>query len=99
MNVDRLMNIVLAPYMSEKSNIGAEKNRQFVFKVASDATKPEIKKAVETLFKVGVSTVRVLNVKAKQKRFGRIMGQRKSWKKAIVSLKEGYDLDYTMAEK
>lgn len=90
---DRLLQVLLAPVISEKSTMVAEKNEQVVFRVASDATKPEIKAAVELLFKVQVESVQVTNVKPKQKRFGRSTGWRKGWKKAYVALKPGQEID------
>ena len=89
MNQERLMQVLLAPQISEKATYIAEKNEQVVFRVATDATKPEVKAAVELLFKVEVEAVRIANVKGKTKRFGRSMGKRKGWKKAYVSLKAG----------
>lgn len=94
MNQDRLMKVLLAPHITEKSNEVAEKNRQFAFKVLPSANKLEVKKAVESLFNVKVDSVTVANFKGKKKRFGAIESQKKSWKKAYVSLKEGYDIDY-----
>ena len=75
-NAEQLMNVVLAPIVSEKSTLVADKHEQVVFRVADAATKPEIKAAVELLFKVKVESVQVLNVKGKQKRFGRSIGRR-----------------------
>ena len=83
------MQVLLAPLVSEKSTFVGEKNEQVVFRVAPDATKPEIKAAVELLFKVEVKSVQVANVKGKEKRFGRFMGRRNDWKKAYVRLKPG----------
>jgi len=97
-NQDRLMKVILAPQISEKSTFVADKNEQVVFRVASDATKPEIKAAVELLFKVQVDNVQVLNVKGKAKRFGKFMGRRKNWKKAYVSLKPGQEINFTAGE-
>ena len=91
---ERLMQILLAPVVSEKSTMVADKNEQVAFKVVSDATKPEIKAAVELLFKVQVESVQVSTVKGKQKRFGRSMGRRKNWKKAFVSLKPGQEINF-----
>ena len=76
MNQERLMQVILAPVVSEKSTLVADKNEQVVFKVATDATKPEVKAAVELLFKVQVDSVQILNVKGKVKRFGRFIGRR-----------------------
>lgn len=93
MNQERLLQVILAPVISEKSTLVAEKNQQAVFRVASDATKPEIKAAIEMLFNVKVSKVCTLNVKGKIKRVGRTMGRRKNWKKAYVSLVQGQEID------
>ena len=95
MNNERLMKVVLNPLVSEKSSIAADANRQFTFRVATDATKREIAKAVETLFDVKVDRVQVVNVKGKNKRFGAILGRRSDWKKAYVRLKPGSDIDFT----
>ncbi|NVJ58736.1 MAG: 50S ribosomal protein L23 [Gammaproteobacteria bacterium] len=97
MNQERLANVLLAPHISEKATISAE-DGQFVFKVAKDANKLEIKKAVEAMFEVEVESVRTLNVKGKTKRVGMMSGRRKNWKKAYVSLKEGQDIDFVGAE-
>lgn len=94
MNQERLMNILLAPHVSEKSTRIADADRQVVFKVVRDATKPEIKGAIELMFNVQVADVRVCNVKGKTKRFGRMEGRRSSWKKAYVTLKPGHDIDF-----
>ena len=91
---DRLMNVVLAPVVSEKSTFVADKHRQYVFRVLDDATKPEIKAAVELLFKTKVRDVTVSNVKGKEKRFGRFMGRRRNWKKAYVRLAEGQEINF-----
>jgi len=94
MNQERLMGLLLSPHVSEKSTRTAESNRQFVFKVVTDATKPEIKGAVELMFSVQVSEVRVCNVKGKVKRAGRMQGRRSNWKKAYVTLKPGHDINF-----
>ncbi|GAA5178280.1 50S ribosomal protein L23 [Niveibacterium umoris] len=91
---ERLYQVLLAPQISEKATYVAEKNEQVIFKVASDATKPEIKAAVELLFKVEVDSVQVANVKGKVKRFGRSTGRRKGWKKAFVCLKAGQEINF-----
>ena len=93
-NQARLLKIIDRPHISEKATNIAEKNHQFVFKVASDATKSEIKQAVELLFEVKVKNVRVCNVKSKTRNFKQIAGQRKGWKKAYVGLQEGQDIDF-----
>ena len=94
MNQQRLMQVLLAPQISEKATYVGEKRGQVVFRVASDATKPEIKAAVELLFKVSVDSVQISNVKGKQKKFGRFMGSRKNWKKAYVCLKSGQEINF-----
>jgi len=90
----KLMDVLDAPIISEKSTIAAEKNNSFVFKVKKQATKVQIKKAVEALFNVKVDSVQVLNVTGKKKRFGRTLGQRSDWKKAYVKLKPGFDINF-----
>ena len=94
MNQQRLMQVLLAPQISEKATYVADKNEQVVFRVASDATKPEVKAAVELLFKVVVDSVQIANVKGKQKKFGRFVGSRKNWKKAYVCLKAGQEINF-----
>ena len=88
---EHLMQVLLAPLVSEKSTFVGEKNNQYVFRVAADATKPQIKAAVELMFKTKVRSVQVANVKGKDKRFGRFEGRRRNWKKAYVSLMPGPD--------
>ncbi|GAA58225.1 large subunit ribosomal protein L23 [Pseudoalteromonas sp. BSi20652] len=91
---ERLLKVIVAPHISEKSTIAAEENNTIVFKVATDATKAEVKVAVEKLFEVEVTGVRTLNVKGKTKRTGARFGRRNDWKKAYVTLKEGSELDF-----
>lgn len=98
MNQERVFKILLAPHISEKATMVAESDNQYVFRVAKDATKLEIKKAVEKLWDVKVKSVRTLNVVGKTKRFGRLEGKRSDWKKAYVSLAEGNVLDFLGAE-
>ncbi|HJD43695.1 MAG TPA: 50S ribosomal protein L23 [Candidatus Paenalcaligenes intestinipullorum] len=95
MNAERLLQVVLAPVVTEKATMVAENNQQIVFRVAADATKPEIKAAVEHLFNVEVESVQVLNQNGKAKRFGRFQGRRRNERKAYVSLKAGQELDFT----
>lgn len=97
-NQERLMQVLLAPVVSEKSTFVADKNEQVIFRVAPDATKPEIKAAVELLFKVQVKSVQVANVKGKEKRFGRFVGRRRHWKKAYVCLKPGQEINFSAGE-
>ena len=97
---DRLPLVLLAPIVSEKSTMIADKLRQIAFRVAADATKADGKNAVEAMFKeqkVEVAAVQILNVRGKEKRFGRMTGRRRNWKKAYVCLKEGSDLNLAEA--
>ena len=93
-NKERLMKVLLSPRITEKSTLLGDKHNQFVFRVMKDASKPEIKQAVELMFTVEVESVRVCNVKGKSKRFKNISGSRSNWKKAYVKLKPGFDIDY-----
>ena len=97
-NAEQLMNVVLAPVVSEKSTFVADKNRQYVFRVADRATKPEIKAAIELMFKTKVEGVTVLNVRGKDRRFGRLMGRKRNWKKAYVRLAEGQEINFAATE-
>jgi large subunit ribosomal protein L23 len=97
-NEERLMQVILAPVVSEKSTFVADKNEQVVFRVTRDATKPEIKAAVEMLFKVEVENVQVSNIKGKVKRSGRYTGRRDNWKKAYVCLKPGQEIQFAAGE-
>ena len=94
---ERLMTVIRGPHVSEKSHVAAE-NNQVVFKVRTDATKTEIKQAVELLFEVEVANVNVIKYHGKIKRFGRNSGRRAAWKKAYVTLAEGSSLDFLSAE-
>lgn len=98
MNQERLMQVLLVPQVSEKSTIVGEKHNQYVFRVLPDATKPEIKAAVEQLFSVSVSAVRVANVKGKNKRFGQRLGTRSDWKKAYVTVASGQEINLVGGE-
>jgi large subunit ribosomal protein L23 len=91
---ERLMQVLMAPRISEKATFVGEKHDQVVFQVVRDATKPEIKAAVELLFKVEVTGVQVSHMKGKVKRFGRFTGRRDHWKKAYVSLKAGQEINF-----
>ena len=92
---NRLAQVLVAPIVSEKGTMTAEKHNQILFKVLRDATKPEIKAAVELLFKVEVESVQTVVQKGKVKKFGRSMGRRDHVKKAYVSLKAGQELNFT----
>jgi len=98
MNNERLSRILIGPVVSEKSTRVADQSKQMVFKVLPDASKPEIRKAVEKMFDVTVTRVQVSTVKGKIKRFGQTMGRRSDWKKAYVTLAEGSDIDFVGAE-
>jgi len=96
---ERLMKVLLAPVISEKATFVAERNEQVVFRIASDATKLEVKAAVELLFKVQVESVQVLNRQGKQKRAGRFVGRRNHTRQAYVSLKPGQEINFTEEAK
>ena len=93
-NNERLMTVLLAPVVSEKGTYIADKYEQVIFRVMQNATKPEVKAAVELMFKVQVESVQIANVKGKQKRFGTHLGRRRNWKKAYVSLKPGQEINF-----
>ncbi len=97
MNPERLMTVLIAPIVSEKATMLAEKREQVAFRVLQDASKDEIRAAVELLFKVQVESVQVLNQKGKQKRFGRYMGRRRNVRKAYVCLKPGQEINFAEA--
>lgn len=97
-NQERLLQVVLAPQITEKATRVADKHQQIAFRVRTDATKPEIKAAVELVFKVEVDAVTVVNVGGKVKRAGRTFGRRKDWKKAYVSLKPGQEINFAAGE-
>ncbi len=97
-NRERLMTVIQGPHVSEKTSIAAELHNQVVFKVRTDATKQEIRKAVELLFEVNVENVQVINCRGKIKRHGSNWGQRAAWKKAYVKLAEGSHIDFVGAE-
>lgn len=96
---ERLMKVLVAPIVSEKATFVAEKNEQVVFRVLPDATKPEIKAAVELLFKVEVKSVQVANRMGKQKRSGKFMGRRNHTRHAFVCLKPGQEINFTEEAK
>ena len=98
MNQERIYKVLLGPHISEKATVVADKDGQFVFRVAPDATKPEIKTAVEQLFEVKVRSVQVLNIKGKTKRTARGLGKRNDVRKAYVSLADGHDIDFADVE-
>jgi large subunit ribosomal protein L23 len=100
-NPERLMTVLLAPVVSEKGTMIADKHEQVVFRVDPRATKPEVKAAVELMFgkkdkPVTVTSVQIVNVKGKKKRFGQTQGRRRDWKKAYVCLKEGQEINFAV---
>jgi len=96
---DWLAGVVIAPHVSEKSSRIAAEGNQYVFRVRRDATKPDIRAAVEFLFEVKVDKVRVVNQAGKEKRFGRTPGRRQDWKKAYVRLAEGQHIEMGGSER
>jgi len=97
MNEERLLQVLLAPHISEKTSVAADSANQHTFRVTTDATKSEIKQAVEKLFNVKVKKVQVVNVKGKSKRFGQRLGKRSDWRKAYVALEAGQDIEFAGA--
>ena len=97
-NQERLMTILLGPHTSEKASARSDKNNQVVFKVRRDATKQEIRRAVQTLFEVEVDKVMVVRVPGKIRKYGRTIGRRSSWKKAYVRLAPGHDINFLGSE-
>ena len=95
---ERLMNVLLAPHVTEKTALAMQNGNQYTFRVRRDATKPEIKAAVELMFEVKVDGVQVVNEPGKVRRFGKTPGRRQDWKKAYVTLAEGQDIDFMGAE-
>lgn len=95
---ERLMTVLQGPLLTEKSAVAAEMHNQVVFKVRTDATKKEIRQAVELLFEVAVEGVQVVNCRGKNKRFGATRGRRNDWKKAYVRLAEGSQIDFMGVE-
>ena len=98
LSAEKLMSVLVGPHLSEKSSGLAERLKQFVFKVRTDADKSDIKRAVELMFEVKVTAVQVVNCRGKAKRFGRSPGRRQDWKKAYVTLAEGQDIDFLGAQ-
>lgn len=97
MKEERLLKIVLATHISEKATIINEKNNEYVFRVIENATKPEVKNAIEFLFNTKVKSVRIMNVRAKRRLFRGIEGKRKGWKKAYVTLAADQKIDFVGA--
>lgn len=98
MNQERLLKVILSPHISEKATIAAEKHNEYVFQVIDNATKPEVKDAIEFLFNTKVKSVRIVNVRTKKKLFKGIEGTRKGWKKAYITLQADQKLDIIGAQ-
>jgi large subunit ribosomal protein L23 len=98
MNQERLLKVILSPHISEKATIGTEKRNEYVFQVIKNATKPEVKDAIEFIFNTKVKGVRIVNVRTKTKTFRGIQGTRKGWKKAYVTLQADQKLEVAGAQ-
>jgi large subunit ribosomal protein L23 len=98
-NREQLMNVLLAPHVTEKTSLAMQNSNQYVFRVRRQATKVDIKQAVELMFDVKVRGVQVLNEPGKKRRFGRVQGHTQDWKKAYVSLAQGQTIDYEAKSK
>lgn len=98
MNQERLLKIIVSQHISEKATIKAEKNNEYVFQILENATKPEVKDAIEFLFNTKVKSVRIVNVRPKKKLFRGVEGKRKGWKKAYVTLQADQKLDVMGAQ-
>jgi len=98
MNQERIFKVLLGPHITEKTAAAGETSNQVVFKVATDAAKPEVKAAVEQLFSVNVLDVRIIKVKGKTKQSKQGLGKRSDWKKAYVRLEQGQDIDFAVVE-
>jgi large subunit ribosomal protein L23 len=98
-NREKLMTVLLAPHVTEKTSLGMQNHNQYTFRVRRDATKTDIKQAVELMFDVKVKGVQVVNEPGKTRRFGKTPGRTQDWKKAYVSLAEGQAIDYEARAK
>lgn len=94
MNREQLMGVLIAPHVTEKTSLAMQNHNQYTFRVRREATKTDIRKAVELMFEVKVAGVQVVNEPGKSRRFGRHAGRTQDWKKAYVSLAEGQSIDY-----
>jgi large subunit ribosomal protein L23 len=99
MSKEQLMSVLVAPHVTEKTSLAMQNHNQYTFRVRRDATKADIRKAVELMFDVKVSGVQVVNEPGKARRFGRILGRTQDWKKAYVSLESGQTIDYEARAK
>jgi large subunit ribosomal protein L23 len=99
MNREQLMSVLIAPHVTEKSSLAMQNHNQYTFRVRRDATKTDIRKAVELMFDVKVAGVQVVNEAGKRRRFGKTLGRTQDWKKAYVSLASGQTIDYEARAK
>jgi large subunit ribosomal protein L23 len=99
MNREQLMSVLIAPHVTEKSSLAMQNHNQYTFRVRRDATKTDVKKAVELMFDVKVTGVQVVNESGKARRFGKTPGRTQDWKKAYVSLGKGQSIDYEARAK
>ena len=99
MNREQLMNVLIAPHVTEKTSLAMQNHNQYTFRVRRDASKTDIRKAVELMFEVKVAGVQVVNEPGKARRFGRFAGHTQDWKKAYVSLEPGQTIDYEARAK
>ena len=99
MNREQLLSVLIAPHVTEKTSLAMQNHNQYTFRVRRDATKVDIRRAVELMFDVKVAGVQVVNEPGKQRRFGRTVGRTQDWKKACVSLAAGQTIDYEARAK
>ena len=99
MNREQLMSVLIAPHVTEKTSLAMQNHNQYTFKVRREATKTDVKKAVELMFEVKVAGVQVVNEPGKSRRFGKTHGRTQDWKKAYVSLASGQTIDYEARAK
>jgi large subunit ribosomal protein L23 len=99
MNREQLMGVLIAPHVTEKTSLAMQNHNQYTFRVRREATKTDIKKAVELMFEVKVAGVQVVNEPGKERRFGKTLGRTQDWKKAYVSLVPGQTIDYETRAK
>jgi len=98
-NKEQLMNVLIAPHVTEKTSLAMQNNNQYTFRVKRNATKTDVKQAVELMFEVKVKGVQIVNEPGKTRRFGRLIGRTQDWKKAYVSLVQGQTIDYEARAK
>ena len=99
MNREQLMSVLIAPHVTEKTSLAMQNNNQYTFRVKRNATKTDVKQAVELMFEVKVKGVQIVNEPGKTRRFGRLVGRTQDWKKAYVSLVQGQTIDYEARAK